>query len=411
MMSPVIIYLQINSLNKSTSKRMNLKWRLSVLLMSLLILIPFQSAKSEISLAMTGYIFNLSSYSYIKENRFLGIFDTPSESSLSDLVRARIRPTLHLDENTRIEAQYEVNGIISNKNMFVMTEISENKRQIVKLAQNIHTDTHTVINHYLDRFFIKQIFDFGELSVGRQRVSWGVGRIWQPTDLFNPLNPANFSKIEKDGADVVSAKVYIGNFTDLEIVYNPTMSIYHDNYGARFRTNYKEYDLSLMTGYFDGTYVVGGDFAGNLSDAGFRGEFVYSAVNENVEQDFLKFILGLDYQFSENIYGLIEYQHNGQGTNYRNQYDFVSLLKGDILNVGTNYIALNANYRLNDLTNIGFGNISNINDSSGFFNISGIYQISQSWQFNLTAMLTYGSKGSEYRLYPYAVYMITEWFF
>ena len=46
----------------------------------------------------------------------------------------------------------------------------------------------------------------------------------------------------------------------------------NSNGGFRFRTNYSEYDLSLIGGYFDKRIVIGGDFAGNLFEAGVRGE-------------------------------------------------------------------------------------------------------------------------------------------
>ncbi len=369
------------------------------------------NTESDFKFNLTGYVFNLSSYSYSRSNQLLGKIDFEPAESVSDLMRLRLRPTVLFGENTRFEAQYEVNGLLSDRNLYKLNEISENKRQAVKLAWNIHTDEHLVLNHYIDRLFVKQVFDFGEFTAGRQRISWGVGRVWQPTDLFNPLNPANFSKIEKDGVDAVSTKIYIGNFTDLELVYNNTMSKYKDNFGGRFRTNYKEYDLSAVAGYFDGRIVVGGDFTGNLYDAGFRGEFIYSLKGGNFEKEFLKFILGLDYQFDKNIYTLIEYQHNGEGTICRYCYDYTRLVSGEILNVGMNYIAVNANYRINDLTNAGISNNINLNDGSGFASVSGIYQLTQSWQLNLTAMLTYGDIGTEYRIYPYSLYLLTEYFF
>lgn len=360
---------------------------------------------------VSGYIFNLGSYSYSRENEILGQIKLPSAESTTNLLRARFRPVLYLGDNTRIESQYEINGMVSNRNMFVLTEISENRRQLYKLAQNLYTDKHTVVNHYLDRLFIKHSLDQAEITIGRQRISWGVGRVWQPTDLFNPLNPANFSKIEKDGADAVSAKYFFGDFTDLEIVYNPTMAKYSDNFGARFRTNYKQYDMSFMAGHFDNRTVLGGDFAGNLFDAGFRGEAIYSFLDGDYKKEFLKFILGLDYQFSELVYGLIEYQNNGEGSISKKDYDLFKLANGDILNVGVNYLALSLAYKLTDLTNLSISNNYNIDDNSGFSSVSMIYQYTQNLQLNLSLMATYGNSGSEYRFYPMSCFVIVDYFF
>jgi hypothetical protein len=371
----------------------------------------YTKLSAEVDFIFGGYLFNLSSYSKTYDNKLFGLIDIPGVESSTDLLRARFRPKLLLGDNSRFEAQYEINGLISNRNLFVLTEISENKRQLVKLARNIHTDEHTILNHYIDRLYFKQNFDFAEITIGRQRISWGVGRVWQPTDLFNPLNPANFSKIEKDGADAISSKIYISNFTDLEIVYNPTMSQYSNNYGARFRTNLEQYDLSAIFGNFDNRNVLGAEFAGNLLDAGFRGEALYSFKGGNMQNEYLKFILGLDYQFSDRIYGLIEYQHNGEGNTEKEKYEFLRLANGEILNVAQNYLALNCGYKFDDLTNFSITNNLNLDDLSGLVSFAGLYQYAQALQFNLALMLTYGNQGTEYRFYPVSLYLITEYYF
>ncbi len=384
---------------------------LKLYLLIVFAIITSYQAFTKPDFGINGYLFNLASFTHSYQNSLYNLIEIPSSNSYTDLLRARFKPILNINDNLRIEAQYEFNGMVSDRNLFVLTEISENRRQLFKIAQNIYTDEHSVINHYLDRFYIKYNDDFMAVTAGRQRISWGVGRIWQPTDLFNPLNPANFSKIEKDGADAVSAKFFLGYFTDIEIVYNPTMSKYSDNFGARFRTNISEYDMSLLGGRFDNRNILGLDFTGNLFDAGLRGEAIYSFNSDDGIKDFLKFIIGLDYQFNSELYALIEYQHNGEGSSDKLNYDFIRLANAEILNVAKNYLAINAAYRLNDSGTLGASNIINFDDGSGLSALSYIYQYSQNLQFNASAMLTYGSKGSEYRFYPLSVYLISEYYF
>ncbi len=101
--------------------------------------------ESDFKLNLTGYIFNLSSYSFSRSNKLIGIIDIEPAESVSDLMRLRLRPSVLFGENTRIEAQYEVNGLLSDRNLYKLNEISENKRQAVKLAWNLHTDEHLVL--------------------------------------------------------------------------------------------------------------------------------------------------------------------------------------------------------------------------------------------------------------------------
>jgi hypothetical protein len=133
--------------------------------------------------------------------------------------------------------------------------------------------------------------------------------------MFNPINPANYSKTEKDGADALSMKYYAGSLSEINIVYNFRERWDRGNFAARFETNCSGYDLSLMSGYFDKRFVAGSDFAGNLFDAGIRGEIIFTADKDDFDQNFFKYILGADYQFNSDIYALIEYHFNGQGTN------------------------------------------------------------------------------------------------
>jgi hypothetical protein len=96
-------------------------------------------------------------------------------------------------------------------------------------------------------------------------------------------------------------KLFLGEFTDLQLVINPQKNG-HGNAGYRLRTNFAEYDLSTIGGVFDDRWVFGGDFAGNLFDAGVRGELIDSAKQKNVSSNFTTLILGADYQFTAELY-------------------------------------------------------------------------------------------------------------
>ena len=276
------------------------------------------------------------------------------------------------------------------------------------------------LQHFVDRLYFRQNFLWGAVIVGRQRISWGSGRIWNPTDLFNPINPASFDKIEKDGADAVSFKYYIGDFTDVQVVYNPRLARGQrdgapdapdsSNYAARFRTNVDEFDLSLMGGYFDRRTIVGGDFAGNLFDAGVRGEAVWSPANDDRDA-YVRFLLGADYQFTSRLYAVIEYLHNGEGTTNVEHYDIYRLFTGEILNLSTDYLYLGGTYLLHPLVVGNFGVTSGLSDGSGFVTAGATWSTSDNSSLSIGALLPFGAEKSEYWLYPASVYMKGECYF
>ncbi len=328
-----------------------------------------------------------------------------------NLARVRLKPVIYLWENGRLNIAAE-SDILLYKNLTGFFNLTDEKtnRQIVKLKWQSKGKNYSFLN-FIDRFYFRQGFDWGNITIGRQRISWGTGRIWNPTDLFNPINPTTFYKIEKDGADAISTKITLGNFTDLNFVFNPQTDFSQSNYGFRFRTNIFEYDFSIMGGRFDGRNVLGGDFAGNLYEAGIRGEGIYYKPGQNNEKGFLKFILGIDYQFTSKFYALAEYHYNGEGKLKKTDYELQRLMKGEILNLSKSYLAVSAMYNATPLLNLTFTNINNLVDGSSLFGFRGDYSLSENSYLDFGAQYFLGEKFSEYWYYPSSLYLLFEYYF
>ncbi len=343
---------------------------------------------------------NMSEQFNIDKNIFTGIS------------RIRIRPVLYLWEGARVNLEHETNAIyLSSEMPFSNSFDNISNRQIVNLTGNLISEEKFQLRHFVDRLYFRQSFDFGNIIVGRQRISWGTGRVWNPTDLFNPINPANFSKIEKDGADAVSTKFNLGDFTDLHFVFNPAKKIGKSNYAFRFRTNYNEYDLSVMGGVFDERIVGGFDFAGNFFDAGLRGEGIISMNENNTSENFVKFILGIDYQFTSEIYALAEYHFNGEGAIEKLNYDFNRLALGEIINLSKNYFHISSTWQYTPLLKITVSNNINLNDKSGYFNILGNYSVTEDFYITAGTQITFGEDLTEYWYYPNSFYLQAEYYF
>ena len=342
----------------------------------------------------SGYIVEMPIYSHSNED--LAIISNSGINNFINLTRLRLRPTFFLWNNARINLEYEISGFSNTKSgIFDLEQSRSNNRQLVDLSWDPINYNNYSLTHFIDRLYFKQSFDFGNVEIGRQRISWGTGRVWNPTDLFNPINPATYYKLEKDGADAISLKYIFGNFTDLNVVYNPQKIISKSNYGFRLRTNYSEYDLSVMGGYFDERIIAGGDFAGNLFDAGVRGEGILSIDKNSQKNKFVKFILGSDYQFSSKLYGMIEYQFNGEGKREKINYEFIRLQRGEILNLSMNYLVIMFSYQITPLFTVSYTNNANLNDKSGYLSLAGDYSISENFYLHAGSQITYGQKYSE----------------
>jgi hypothetical protein len=360
-------------------------------------------ALAQVEFQFSGYVVNLPIYE--RENPSAAQLFNLDQNQLLDLTRLRLRPSLLPWDGATFGLEYEATALYHNTTLSEFLTTTTLRRQLLDLRWNPVNDGHFTASHFVDRLYFRQNFQSASLVIGRQRIAWGTGRIWNPTDLFNPINPASFEKIEKDGADAISFKYYFASFTDLELVYNPEDHFKSWNGAFRFLTNYHEYDVSVMGGYFDDRLVAGGDFAGNLFEAGLRGEGIFSAEKNDLNNHFVKFILGLDYQFTAKLYGLIEYQFNGEGQTDENRYQLQRLFTGEILNLNRNYLFVDATYQIHPLVNTGIGFNLNLNDGSGFLSPVVTYSVQSNVDLSLGGLIVFGKERSEYWYYPASIYL------
>ena len=369
----------------------------------------FKPVQAQINFKFSGYIVELPVYMIMK--KYPVFFPFPVNNQFLNLNRLRLKPEVDLWEDARINVEYEIDALYSEKNLlFDLSSVSTN-RQLFNLKWDLINEGNYKVSHYFDRLYFRQDFSWGNVSIGRQRIAWGSSRIWNPIDLFNPVNPANFAKIEKDGADVAALTYFFGNFTDLDVVYNPQKKIENSNAGFRFRTNLEQYDLAVVGGYFDKRIVAGWDFAGSLFNAGVRGEGIISMNKENISDNYTRFTLGTDYQITPELYALIEYQYNGEGKANKSNYELLRLVNGEILNLNRNYLALSANYVFSFITSASLMVNQNLNDGSGFVAVSGLYAITSNLSLTVGAQITYGNEFSEYWYFPHSIYSQVEFYF
>ncbi len=376
-------------------------------------------AIAQVNFEFSGYIVELPMYQRLP-SEITSLGDLKEEMGVN-LTRLRLRPTLRLWDGASLSLEHEADLLYSSQRTLFSSTFDMTNRQAVDLRWHLADEEHLSLQHYVDRLYFRQNLSWGSIIAGRQRIQWGTGRVWNPTDLFNPINPASFDKIEKDGADAVSVKAYLGSFTDVQAVVNfrkargqadgasPEDST---NFGVRFRTNYFEFDLSAMAGWFDRRVIIGGDFAGNLFEAGVRGEA--AIVTEGEDQpnsDYLRMILGADYQFTPEFYALIEYLYNGEGNTDTRLYELSRLYQGDILNLNTKYVYLGGTYLVHPLVTATAGLMQNLGDGSGYFSLIGAWSSSDNSTVSAGFLLPYGDTGDEYFFYPTSLYLKGEFYF
>ncbi len=381
-----------------------MKWRWALLLL----VGALTESPAQWEPDFSGYIVTLPSY--LSLNRDLADSAGVARSQLANVTRLRLRPSLAIPWNALLEIEYEVAGLIRSTDQPILVERTDISRQVLDLRWTIAESDHYALIHFIDRLVYRQRFSMGEVDIGRQRISWGTGRIWNPTDLFNPINPVNFAKIEKDGADAVSARIFLGTLSDVQAVWNPAKDA-TASYGARLRANVGVYDFSFLGGYFDSAPVAGFDMAGNLGPMGVRAELLYSGLAKSGVEKYVKAILGADQQFTPELYGLVEYHFNGQGAAEKSAYDIDALFRGSVLNVARHYVAVMASYLVHPLVTASIMGTVNLNDGSQFYNGTVSYSAAEELVLAAGLQMFAGGQGDEYWYYPLTGYLKLDFYF
>jgi hypothetical protein len=381
-----------------------MKWRYAMAAL----LVASSGASAQWEPGFSGYVVTMPAY--LRLNPDIAASSGLDQDQLANVTRLRLRPSLSFPWDALLEVEYEMSGLIQSTDQPLLVEQRDIGRQVFDLRWTIAESDHYAVIHFIDRLVYRQRLPAGELAVGRQRISWGTGRIWNPTDLFNPINPVNFAKIEKDGADAVSAKLFLGTLSDVQAVWNPAGNA-PANYGARFRSHVETFDFSLLGGYFDSSPVAGFDMAGDLGESGVRAEFLYSGLFTSDAEQYAKLIVGADHQFTPEFYGLVEYHFNGLGTSDRDAYDIEGLFGGTVLNVARHYVAGMASYLVHPLVTVSLMGTVNLNDASQFYSATATCSAADELVLGAGVQLFAGGVGDEFWYYPFTTYFKLDFYF
>lgn len=187
---------------------------------------------------------------------------------------------------------------------------------------------HRQWRHLLYRAFVRYEGRHVQLTAGRQRIPWGVGRLWNPIDRFNAIGPLALEGDQSVGIDALEARWLLSDFDYLQLVYAPGTRSDDARYALRFDGVVKDVDVGLMAGVFEEARSVGVDLAGNLVDAAWRVEAVYTDPEREVweigwaaprELDrFWQVVVSLDYNFDvgNGVYALVEHLYDGNALGF-----------------------------------------------------------------------------------------------
>ena len=339
---------------------------------------------------------------------------------ISDLKRIRLSPELRYSDTLTIHIDYDNEIIMSSFNKSHEFDAYWRPSDYNDAADLTWEPKNTEDIFYrtkIHRAYAKFIIQKYTLTLGRQQVRFGSGKLWNPLDILNPIAPTFVEGAEEQkGTDAFRVDRYIGESTEITAVYSQKRyenslrktRLQNSNSLVRLKSTFSlsgnTTDLALLGGWISNRWVCGTDIAAVLFDGMMRGSIIYSRPDDY--SDFIQAGAGYEYTFTNGVSLLFEYFFNQSALNVDTELrqDYTNSLttgtdQKNYIHLSNRFLTMNQHYAGiasgYDITPLLRGDLFIIVDfqGSGFFeNISLKYNIFEN--LDLTASMMTGQVSS-----------------
>ena len=240
------------------------------------------------------------------------------------------------------------------------------------------TEKHQLYQN-LDRFNYQHRFASGDLTLGRQAVSFGLARIINPTDVFLPFDVRTFNQEYRKGVDALRFQAPLGDLgeADFGIVLGDAAQAETSAAFLQLRGNLSGKDLEFSLLEFAQQRLVGAGLQTALGNFGFW----FEAARVTGDATYTRLSTGIDYAFTEHSFGMLEYHRNGAGSkdaaDYAGLFNTTPYQRGGVFLLGRDYLIPVFSLQVSPLWNLALQSIINLNDASVFLTLSAEYNLAE----------------------------------
>jgi hypothetical protein len=249
-------------------------------------------------------------------------------------------------------------------------------RRLVDIDRVLVDNGTLLLQQNLDLLSVKVPLARGEVVVGRQVLSWGAGRFWNPTDLLSPFAPTDVDREVRHGVDAVRYTLPLGKTSFADFLYLPQQKGWAQGGVARVQANTKGFDVSASVAKYVSSVVFGADTAGDIGPLGVHAEAAYTLGLTNlggpesvqVGEQFLRAVVGCDWRPAKDWMVIAEYYYNGFGATdpagYAGKMRSQRAVAGEVYGAGRHYLGLSAIRKQTDLLSLQTLVLTNLTDPS-----------------------------------------------
>ena len=282
-----------------------MKYYLSILLILLSLITLGQENEKKSHLEISGMVSGMPSFNFTKINE---------EWTQEFLLHNRFDIEWTYDEWLKIDCGIRNRFITGDrvKTDASYTNMISKEQGFLDLTSNWLEKESFFFNTAIDRLSAQFTFDKLEVTIGRQRINWGITSAWNPNDIFNAYSYFDFDYAKHPGTDAIRIKYYTSFTSVVELAANID-SNEKVNIAAYHRFNYKGTDIQMSGGIFKSEDMYFGlGWSGFIGSLGVKGEnsIFIPYKNKNERETIYVGSFGLDYSFTNSLYIMIEGMYN-----------------------------------------------------------------------------------------------------
>jgi hypothetical protein len=313
--------------------------------------------------------------------------------------KLRLKLAAHVLSWLSLHASYEITPTIQDRDLFgseiFTTNMSTVDYRLIDFNRRLYpvqsesADSFGVF-HNLDRLFLDITLPFADLYIGRQALAWGSAHVVNPTDVIAPYSFNELDTEERRGVDAVRLRIPLGILDELDFgfITGPDLAVEESAFYARCKFNLWNTDVTLLALGCKQNLLLGCDITRSLGGAGvwleaacIMPELLKAEQERGEEPVCVGISLGIDYSFSGELYGFLEYYFNSAGMlraeDYSENLTATVYEDGAVYLMGQHYIFLGCTYQIHPLVPLTGLIMWNVADVSLMIMLSLEYNIAE----------------------------------
>ncbi len=248
--------------------------------------------------------------------------------------------------------------------------------------------------HDVDRLSLTLYTGLGDLTAGRQAITWGISSLFPVSDLWTQFSPFELDTEEKPGVDAFRLLSYPLAGLELDMVVADRGEAEDLSAGARASLSLSWADLFLAGGKLWNEVLVMGGISAPVGSWKLRAEGVFPYDLDEESSKLPRLTLGVDLMGGETMLSG-EYHFNGIGTTDADAYgevlEDVRFRRGESYFLGRHYLGAVGSWTPgNDRLALTLSGMANLQDGSSMVTPVLTYDLGQETRISFGALVSSG---------------------